>query len=191
MLHVANIVLRDGYVILKGAFTDSFPTIEYSSAHARRRFLQMPLACIRVDYHAGVSECVLIEYHPNTNYSSTQALIKSVIQRNSSSNSDPISKDVVKSLLSLCQSDRERECLRFTVFKASGLSATQVHKRYGFQSMNERSKVVEDTLQHAKYIRESIDGLAKSRDLSMLKSLGISSDAVDIVLMNQRMMSKT
>ena len=179
MLHVANIVLRDGYVILKGAFTDSFPTIEYSSAHARRRFLQMPLACIRVDYHAGVSECVLIEYHPNTNYSSTQALIKSVIQRNSSSNSDPISKDVVKSLLSLCQSDRERECLRFTVFKASGLSATQVRKRYGFQSMNERSKVVEDTLQHAKYIRESIDGLAKSRDLSMLKSLGISSDAVD------------
>ena len=101
------------------------------------------------------------------------------MHKNSSSNSDPISKDVVKSLLGLCQSDRERECLRYTVLKASELSATQVCKRYGFQSMNERSKVVDDTLQHAKYIRESINELAKSRDHSMLKALGIPSDAVD------------
>ena len=139
----------------------------------------MPLACIRVNYHAGVSECFLIEYYPNTNYSSTQALIRSVMQKNSCSNSEPISKDVVKSLLGLCQSDRERECLRYSVFKASGLSATQVRKRYGFQSMNNRSKLVDNALQHAKYIRESIDELAKSKDDSMLKALGIPSNAID------------
>ena len=179
MLHVANVVLHDGYVTLKSAFTESFPSVEYNVTYARRRLLQMPLTCIRIEYHAGVTECFLIEYYPNANYSSIQALIKSVMQKNSSSNSDPISKDVVKSLLSLCQSDRERECLRFTVFKASGLSATQICKRYGFESMTERSKVVEDTLQHAKYIRESIDELAKSKDHSMLKALGVPSDAID------------
>ena len=45
--------------------------------------------------------------------------------------------------------------------------------------MAESLKVVEDTLQHAKYIRESIDELAKSKDHSMLKALGVPSDAVD------------
>ena len=138
----------------------------------------MPLACIRVVYRAGVSECFLIENYPNTNYTSIQSLIKSVMQKNTSSNSNQISKDVVKSL-NLCQSDRERECLRYTVFKASGLSATQVCERYGFQSMNKRSKVVEDALHHAKYIRDSIDELAESRDNSMLKALGLPSDTVD------------
>ena len=179
MLRVANVILRDGYVTLKTAFTENFPAVQYNVSYARRRFLQMPLACIRVDYRAGISECFLIEYQPNTNYTSIQALIKSVMQKNSTPNGDPISKDVVKSLLSLCNSDRERECLRYTVYKASGLSATQVRKRYGFQSMNERSQVVEDALQHAKYIRESIDELAKSKDQSMLKALGLPSDSVD------------
>ena len=179
MLRVANIVLRDGYVTLKNAFTDSFPSVEYNVTYARRRFLQMPLACIRVDYRAGISECFLIEYYPSANYSSIQALIKTIMQKNNSSNSDPISKDVVKSLLSLCQSDRERECLRFAVFKGSGLSATQARKRYGFESMSRRSKAVEDALQHAKYIRESIDDLAQSKDHSMLKALGIPSGDID------------
>lgn len=177
MLCVANIILRDGYLTLKSAFIESFLTVEYNVTYARRRFLQMPLTCIRVNYRAGVSECFLIENYPNTNYTSIQSLIKSVMQKNTSSNSNQISKDVVKSLLSLCQSDRER--LRYTVFKASGLSATQIRKRYGFQSMNKRSKVVEDALHHAKYIRECIDELAESRDNSMLKALGLPSDTVD------------
>ena len=55
MLHVANIVLHDGYVTLKSAFTASFPFIEYNVTYARRRLLQMPLACIRIEHYAGLS----------------------------------------------------------------------------------------------------------------------------------------
>lgn len=101
------------------------------------------------------------------------------MQKNNFTKCDPISKEVVKSLLS--QSDRERECLRYTVFKASGLSATQMRKQYGFESMNERSKVVDTALQHAKYIRESIEVLAKSKDRSVLKVLAIASDESDSI----------
>ena len=68
MLRVANIVLRDGYVTLKSAFTNNFASVEYNVTYARRRFLQMPLACIRVDYRPGVSECFLIEYYPSANH---------------------------------------------------------------------------------------------------------------------------
>ena len=45
--------------------------------------------------------------------------------------------------------------------------------------MNKISKVVEDALHHAKYVRDSIDELAESRDNSMLKALGLPSDTVD------------
>ena len=137
MLEVANTILRDGYVTLKSAFTRNFPSVDYNVTYARRRLLQMPVVCVRVDYSSGVSEYFLLENYPNANYGSIQALIKSIMQKNSSSKGDPISKDVVKSLLSLCQSDRERECLRYTVYKASGLSATQTRKRYGFESRND------------------------------------------------------
>ena len=64
------------------------------------------------------------------------------------------------------------------MYKACGLSATQVREQYGFGQMHERSKVVENALQHAKYIRESIDELATSRDQSMLKALGLTRDDV-------------
>ena len=98
------------------------------------------------------------------------------------SNRDSISKDVVRSLLKLCQSDRECECIRYTVYKASGLSATLVRKRYGFGQMNERSKAVDNALQHAKYIRESIDELAKSKDQSMF---GLTCDDGDSDFSNE------
>lgn len=179
MLLAANSVLSNGYVTLKSAFTQSFPSVDYNVTYARRRLLQMPLACIRIEFDSGVSECFLTEHHPNANYSSLQALIKGIMQNNNFTKSDPISKEVVKSLLGLCQSDRERECLRYTVFKASGLSATQMRKQYGFESMIERSKVVDTALQHAKYIRESIEELAKSKDRSVLKVLAIASDESD------------
>lgn len=67
-----------------------------------------------------------------------------------------LSKDVVKLLLGMCQSDREHECIRYSVFKASGLSQTQVRKLYGFERMNCRSTGVENVLKHTEYIRQSI-----------------------------------
>ena len=54
-----------------------------------------------------------------------------------------------------------------------------MRKQYGFESMNERSKVVDSAVQHAKYIRESIEELAKSKDRSVLKALAIANDESD------------
>ena len=68
MLQVASSVSQKGFVKLKAAFVDSFSGVEYSQVKARRRLLQMPLACIRTDYGPGRSECVLIEYHHGVNY---------------------------------------------------------------------------------------------------------------------------
>lgn len=76
--------------------------------------------------------------------------------------SNPImSKDLVKSLLDLCQSDRERKCIKYTMFKASGLSSTQMRRQYGFEGMEKRSKRVEEAITHSRYIREAVERLAK------------------------------
>ena len=56
-------------------------------------------------------------------------------------------------MLRLYQSERERECARYAVFKAPGLSATQAIKQFGFESMTQWTKKVEDIMTHVEYIR--------------------------------------
>ena len=48
-------------------------------------------------------------------------------------------KDTVKSLLKLCQSNHERQTVRYAIHKASGLSETQSRKSFGFESMTAHS----------------------------------------------------
>ena len=175
MLLVANAVLENGYVTLKSAFTKSFPNVDYNVTYVRRRLLQMPLACIRIQFDAGLSECYLVEHSPNTNYNALQGLIASVIQKTSKENPAPVSKEVVKELLGLCQSDRERECMRYAAFRFSGLSETQMRKQYGFEAMTKRSKKVNDAIEHAKYICRAIDEIACTRSESLCKALGVPS----------------
>ena len=48
MLYVASNVLRDGFVVLSTSFKEVFPTHMYKCDVAILRFLQMPLAAIRI-----------------------------------------------------------------------------------------------------------------------------------------------
>ena len=59
-------------------------------------------------------------------------------------------------LLSLANSDREQETLRYAIFKASGVSQTEAHRRYGFEGMNERAANVEKTIADVEENREAI-----------------------------------
>ena len=84
-----------------------------------------------------------------------------------------LSKNEIKSLLAICQSDRKRVCVRYAAYKASGVTATQARKQFGFEQMNQRSKKVEETLKHAQYIRQAIDKLARTKELAVLHALGV------------------
>ena len=62
MLEVASIILEQGYCILSDAFRLVSPTVKYTADHAKRKFLQMPLACIRIgDLLKGKSFSILME----------------------------------------------------------------------------------------------------------------------------------
>ena len=55
----------------------------------------------------------------------------------------------------------------------SNPSATQARKQFGFESMNQRSKRVEEALKHALYIRQAIDKLARTKEIAVLRALGV------------------
>ena len=77
-----------------------------------------------------------------------------------------ISKKEVKALLGLAKSDRERELIRHSVCKSSGISSTAARKSFGFEHMNKRGKHVEEALKEAQY-------LALTQDKALLLTMGV------------------
>ena len=71
--------------------------------------------------------------------------------------------------LNISNSDRERSCLRYAIYKASGMSTTQARKRYGFQNISEVEKVIEDV----QSIHEAITDLARIEEKALLVSCGV------------------
>ncbi len=82
-------------------------------------------------------------------------------------------KKELKALLTMAQSDGERELIRYSVVKTSGLSATGARKAYGLERMKERMRGVEDAIEEARLIRTAIDNLAKVQDKAVFLSMGI------------------
>ena len=175
MLQIAKEILEKGFTRLKDSYVQNFPHVKYDQTLARRRLLQMPLVCIRVDYSLGKSECLLLEHVLGVNYNNMRILLHKVVSTSNftSHTTTMVSKNVVKSLLGLCQSDRERECVRYALFKSSGMSATQARKNLGFERMASRSEKVEQAIEHATYIRSSVEKLSKIKEKAVLRNLGI------------------
>ena len=84
-----------------------------------------------------------------------------------------MSKAEVRSLLGIAQTKWECELVRYSIFKASGISYTASRKVYGFQNMRDREARIETSVMEAKEICEAIDDLAKTKDLALLFSMGI------------------
>ena len=172
MLSVAQKIEQNGWEKLGESFKNAFPNVSYTPHHARRRLLQMPLVCVRVDYKPGVYEYFLLESIPGVNYQHFIHLFQAFTQH-TPPQTTTLSKQELKSLLSVCKSDRERACIRYAVFKASGLSATHARKQFGFQDISRQVKDVEEALKQCQSIRDSIDKLANIQEKSLLVSLGI------------------
>lgn len=84
-----------------------------------------------------------------------------------------LSKPCVKMLLTFAQSDRERECLRYAIFKSSGLSQKEARRKFGFESMSSRAAKAEGVLKQTQLIRQAIEDLAHNQDTALLSTFGI------------------
>ena len=115
------------------------------------------VACCSSSHLCGKAEVNLMEVVRGVDYVKFQHVLATQASREASS-SPALTKNELRQLLSLAQSDRERELVRYTTFRASGLSATGARRHYGLDNMTERSARVE---QEAECIRESIEELAQ------------------------------
>ena len=173
IITAAEKILLEGISSLSSVFHTAFPHRSYQPTQAKRRLMQMPVAAIRLgEPSSGLAEVQLMEYLPGIDYFKILHFLKGFPVRHSGL-APSISKQELKQLLGLAQSDRERACIRYAVYKASGLSATQARKHFGFQNMPERCKQVEEALKEAQTIRECIESLSYCQEHAMLKSFGI------------------
>ena len=123
MIEVATIVSQSGYVKLRDAFQIVSPCVSYTAERARRKLLQMPLASVTVGKPSdGNSYAILTECFKDERVG---VLVNAMIQAQYQQVPKKLDKGCVRMLLNLAQNDRERECLKYTVIKASGISASE------------------------------------------------------------------
>ena len=80
-----------------------------------------------------------------------------------------ITKEEVKRLMLLTQSDRERELVRYIVHKASGGTQKKTATTFGFRKMEEHSAHVEACISTAAEICSSISELSILQNQAMLE----------------------
>lgn len=173
MIAAAEKVLLEGVCSLSSVYRSAFPNLVYQPTQAKRRLLQMPLAAVRLgEPSTGYAEVQLMEFIPGVDYIKIFHFLRGCPSKLSGC-TPSISKQELSSLLRLAQSDREHESIRYTVYKASGVSVTQARKHFGFENMSEHGRKVEKALSSAQAIRECVESLSNTQEQAILKSFGI------------------
>ena len=172
LLAVCHRVLKFGYAKLSDCFKSSFPNQTYKADLARQRLLQMPLVCIRYG-DVGATAWYLVEYNPGIDYLRFAQFLHAFVSNLCPKRQPAMDKRQVKSLLQLAQSSRERELIRYAVYKSSGVTQSTARKVYGFENMLQREKRIEECIAEAQSIHEAIDQLARTQDQAVLLACGI------------------
>ena len=172
-LSVAKLIIEQGHCNLSSAFAMLASMKRYTSEYARSLLLQMPLVsiCIR-NPEKGHSFSILMEKFSGTDYSRIGSILNSLVNTIQPKEIS-LEKSVVKALLGIAQSDHERNCIRYAIYKASGMSQTAIRRKYGFEQMQQHAASVEEAIVEIQNIRESINDLANIESKALLLQCGV------------------
>ena len=90
-----------------------------------------------------------------------------------------MSKKELKQLLSIVNGEKERECIKYTLYKASSISPTQARCLFGLEYMKARALEVEASVGGAEEIGKAYDDLAYSQDQAILDCYGLSASDLE------------
>lgn len=134
----------------------------------------MPLAAVRIGTpQSGTAAWYLLEYKEGVKYFQVVQFLEAMLFPRQGS-VQIITKSELKALLGLAQSDRERELIRYSVFRSSGLSASRARRHLGLENMQQRSERIFQCIQEAQQIREAVDKLSRLQDKALLCVMGMS-----------------
>ena len=174
LIKVARCVEQEGWMNLKQAFILSSPGRVYSSVHTRQKLLQMPLAAIAVgNQKQGTQRLFLVRKQQFVNYKIFQSLQSTLVE----SQKECMSKEQMKKLLNLADSEAEEEWLRFAVVRGAGMSTEKARSVYGFHDMTTRTKKVLDAAEEAQDIKECMLKVVCLKDKALLQAFGVDDSA--------------
>ena len=139
----------------------------YSSQHAKRKFLQMPLAAINVKTGEKESKVFVVDKHANLTL--LRSLLRKLFEKNKSNKL--LSKETFKALIQSCNSDAEWDKLRYAVAETTGFSQKQLAHQFGISNPVTRKAKVEHALARALEIRKNVE-LSQIKEEAVLMSLG-------------------
>ena len=85
-----------------------------------------------------------MEYYPGVSYFNIRHILETSMSMPSPSTC--ISKDDLQRIVQLAQSDREREIMKYAIYKTSGLTPTAARRELRLENIAERAARVEDTM---------------------------------------------
>ena len=139
----AKLVKDRGICPLSHIYRQVFLFTKYNNRAAKRKLLQIPVAAIRCGSpESGTSRTFLMEILPGCDhiYQKIIDFYLESVQWASETATPAMTKDHLRQLLTLAQSDRERECIKYAVYKSSGLTPSAARRLYGFEEMSRREK---------------------------------------------------
>ena len=80
---------------------------------------------------------------------------------------------LLKQLLRITQTERERECIRYAIYKTSGATPTEARQLYGF----ENTRLVDTCIKEMKEIYEAAESLAHIQEQALQDTLGFQSNS--------------
>jgi hypothetical protein len=168
LIEAANMIISEGIVKLSVVFKKVFPQATYRSFNAKRRLLRIPLVAISIR-----KELYLMEKVTGFNYNSLVLFLKA--HSNFSTVECGMQKSDLKALLSIVKGDREKECIRYAIYKCSNMTQTQAKKQFGLENMNARAAEVESSMKKAEEITTEIKELVNIQCQALYNYCGLSS----------------
>ena len=139
LIEIGNEISKEGYMRLNKAFSISNPGQIYKSTHAKRKLLQIPLVAIKISAeNEGGKVIYLVD--KNANLATAKGLLK-LLHAQPQNHGPNLTKETVKNLLQLSESESEQERLTYAISKASGFSNTKLRTLYDFEDLKNRKRM--------------------------------------------------
>ena len=176
MIQAALIIIEKGIHSVSSLYRTIFPDQVYQSQHAKRKLLQMPLVIIRCgSSHSGKCELFVMEHIAGIDYVQIAKFLESTKQQ--ASTSILLNKPEFTQLLGVAQTERERQCISYCIYKSLGLSFKSARRHFGFNRMAQRIARMDKCINEIQTIHECADRIIVIKEASRLRSLGCTENS--------------
>ena len=170
MISAAYIVIAEGLVPVAKVFRLAFPHVTYHQGNAKRHLLQMPVNILHIN-----SELFLTEKVKDFCYTSLVSYLNAKFSLPYELKG--FTKDDLRQLMLITQNEREKQLIRYTVYKASCMTPKKANLKFGFQGIKDLTAQIQACITSTKEICSAVSELALLQDEAVM-DLTIPQEAV-------------